>query len=565
MAFRQKNLAIYMDTCSITVVKNSTSSLIDEANQKVIAISLFRVVDRKSTLGRLAVYLDGVELYCKIYGKLRPDWAVRVHIDDSLYSPAVEHKQETDLFRKYLTDVFPKYDNLQIYKVKCIAHMEEGDEYHHRGLFSSMLRFFAGFDRNVKVVLFRDSDFSSNSIKHDINNVDAWLNTTSDKYMFGVNLGYTPAHADNKEAFFAGLWGVRGGLPPELYLKMDEIVRHPEYTFMREAKKKVKLAYDTFERFQERYDIYPQDQSDETSETCADSLTALERLERLAKEADTSPLINLIKMIPSLSEEDQQKYIDLIDSILICIDAPYYSPRQIIEILGVYDVIMNNVYRYGVDEIMMNHILKRELFGIEEADNANDVPISMIYFIQNNRDGFFKFRDYYDYFLPKKLKIGDPGIYSYQDESQEERLHSLYNKYKSKSKIRKVRCFFYPTIDPWLLLEPLLMASCDMNDMTKADEECSVLIKNATIRANSNSGTKFELSSLFRIYGTDLSILIAKTPTKEEKFINEFMKYLYMAGSVGGGVTPRLERVLAFFQIPTYEEYTDKLIRNLLA
>jgi len=153
----------------------------------IISLVLFRPFKRNH---KPESYKFGLLKTLENVTKYRPDWIVRLYIDESLYSQELsvpQHIQEKDNIWIPLLDKIGKYDNLEIINFKAPNFMEN-DGIHHKGYFSTLVRMFPIFMQTDDIILVRDTDGFAQ--KKDMEIIEDWIETD-----YGVHFYIDPCYS----------------------------------------------------------------------------------------------------------------------------------------------------------------------------------------------------------------------------------------------------------------------------------------------------------------------------------------------------------------------------------
>tara|TARA_B110000037_G_scaffold218373_1_gene281248 strand:+ start:2131 stop:2493 length:363 start_codon:yes stop_codon:yes gene_type:complete len=101
---------------------------IDYNNKKNIFSACFFKLDGKSYKD-FNIYLNGIQLFSKYVKKNRPDYSIRLFIDNSIYND------------KKIINILKKLNNIELVLYECSDYKVNKNK--HIGLFGTLIRFFS--------------------------------------------------------------------------------------------------------------------------------------------------------------------------------------------------------------------------------------------------------------------------------------------------------------------------------------------------------------------------------------------------------------------------------------
>ena len=197
---RNFDFGIDRSLCNFEYLSNTPGEIPKKFQNKdgtinVYSVSIFRPKEKRND--KAEIYLSGLHIIAKVLNEHQGTLPImqRVYIDKSFLSP--QFPEEVELYNKYILKGYPSkglkpltsYPNTQIIEFNCSNY--KVDRFHHRGFFSSFIRFHAGYDPNVKYALYRDTDFVENSIREDLKVVDDWIKTDKKYHVYFSNIYVT--------------------------------------------------------------------------------------------------------------------------------------------------------------------------------------------------------------------------------------------------------------------------------------------------------------------------------------------------------------------------------------
>ena len=401
----------------------------------LVSTTIFRPAQKRNQ--RFQVYLDGIQNMCRVYQSVRPNWTVRLYTDQSLQSH--RYPEDTRLYQQFYKRVLQHLNNLEIYHYECPSHMEDSE--HHRGMFGSVMRFHAGTES--RVVIFRDIDFVPDSVRNDIYNVERWIET-SDDYMFYYNPHYFPEHAENRESLYAGAWGVKNGALTVIWEDILRVSEHPEWAFYKIYREHLnQLNHLTGNQVARLERTLNEDLSQDLSEEqCVDLYESYSGVE-------FSKLLKLFGKHLTISDLRAKKPLLIkLAQIVYCLDNYQLGREALIDFLDLHQELTKAIFSYGIDEIILNHIVKPHVFRMSsKTHNPTRIPISLLDSCMKRE---LKFEDYYHCILVETAK--DKMYYDELGSDQEDFLRDAYQvyfrKYRQKPPSVYLVQLIYP--DQWL-------------------------------------------------------------------------------------------------------------------
>lgn len=559
-----------VDECLFDIIK----SVDTDSQKRVYSVGIFRPAFSRNN--KLGMYLQGLVRASQILNQHLPDWIMRIYIDNSLLDP--KYKRDFVIANKYFNNGTKKYpaittlDNVEIYQVVCPEFLSPGEKemYNHTGMFGSVLRFHVAYDPHVSHSVIRDTDFHPNSVRNDIEIIKNWV-ASGKKYFVYYSPLYSPEHSNDIESMYAGAWGLKGNLPIESWelilsefrtgiyhvktlidnIKLD--ISHMITTSMQE------LSEDEIDKLLEIHDLSTEMIS------CKFSTTDIDTIRRLVSGVQTADNFDLVYLIARFTK---------------CIEHKLLETGEIIDILDLNQSVKHKRFDYGIDEIIMNRVVKYFIFNLEQV--LPDIDINQIDKLPQVSDTIEKvsLSVIYSVLKGENVPIVDPRVELYYEPGI---LDKMFNFFKTQYESGQ----WQPDVYMILLITPEdLIKKFEL--FLQDEHQTNKILADYIIRRISPfkkmtifKRALYNIDTVTKGKNTDLAIQI---PTITDNYIksilnlyqnlspsylDRFQSFMKMpekqfAKLNIGALAHSLDRLVNYYDIETYEDYKERLITSII-